>query len=145
VRGAGAAVGPLRRQQEHLHRPERRGRRQQVGRLAPQQRRQQFQRPAVRDDGAVLAGRQQSAMHRLHPRQQRRAGLAAGRRETERIGRPGIERGARHVIPRHTLPGAEIQFQQARIEANRRADRLRHHPAASRRAGPDARHAMRRQ
>lgn len=77
----------------------------------------------------------QSRRERTHPRDKGRATLAARRCKTANIGRPGIKRSPRHIIPGQPLPFPEIQLLQSRID-DRHPKRVGDDAATLRWAGP---------
>ena len=58
------------------------------------------------------------------PGLERGNGFAAGRDEMQDVGGPGVERMAVDLVPASPLPVAKINFAQARVSVDRRAEPL---------------------
>lgn len=93
----------------------------------------------VRDENQpFVAGGLGGGKTGARPRENVAAGFAAARwRKACRIGGPGVQGGARDVVPAATFPGTEIHFQKPRFEAHLRVQGGGEQPAAARRAAPE--------
>jgi len=97
---------------------------------------------AVGDDHRL--GRAEVAAEGIDPGREGAEGFPAGRGEVDVIGGPGVDLGAREVGPEPVFPGAEIEFLQARIDANlNRTERIRELATALGRARADEPEARR--
>ena len=97
-------------------------------------RQQNADHPGMGDDDRL---RHRQSGHEIErPALQLARRFAARRGIAGDIGRPGIEFGARNIVPAPALPAAEIHFEQPIVEARLAAQLLRQHPATAQRTAP---------